>query len=155
MNIFRKFRLPLFIVLIWLVLGFAKSALAGDIILNDLGGQAVRFSSYKGKPVMLFFWTTWCPYCRVELKKLNQQYPLMVQEGIAIFGVNVSEPEYKVQRFFQGYQLNFKILLDKAGLLADKYGLMGVPTFIFLDKAGQETYRANSLPDDYKGLLFK
>jgi peroxiredoxin len=91
----------------------------------------------------------------VELKKLNQQYSSMVQEGIVVFGVNVSESGYKVQRFFQGYQLNFKILLDESGLLANKYDLMGVPTFIFLDKAGQETYRANSLPDDYKGLLFK
>ena len=131
MRNFREFKILLFVVSTWLVLGFGKTALAGDIILNDLGGQSVDISNYKGKPVMLFFWTTWCPYCREELKKLNQQYSLITQEGIVVLGVNVRESDSKVQKFFEGYQLNLKILLDKSGLLADKYDLMGVPTFIF------------------------
>ncbi|MDP2927835.1 MAG: TlpA disulfide reductase family protein [Candidatus Omnitrophota bacterium] len=155
LRIFRKFRILLLMVLIWLVLGFGKGALAGDIILNDLGGQAVNISSYKGKPVILFFWTSWCSYCRQELRTLNQQYSVMAKEGIDILGVNVSESENKVQRFFKGYPLNFKILLDEAGLLADKYDLMGVPTYIFLDKTGEVISQANSLPDNYKSLLFK
>ena len=155
MHIFRKFRTLLFIALIWLVLGFAKDALANDIILNDLGGSAVQLSSYKGKPVILFFWTTWCPYCRQELRMLNQQYSQIAKEGIVLLGVNVSESDYKVQRFFKGYPLNFKMLLDKAGLLADKYGLLGVPTYIFLDKNGQVISQAHSLPVNYKSLLLK
>ena len=152
---FRKFRMLLLMALIWFVLGFGKSALAGDIILNDLGGQAVNLSSYQGKQVILFFWTTWCPYCREELKKLNQQYFLMTKEGIVILGVNVGESDYKVRKFFEGYQLNFKILLDKTGLLADQYGLMGVPTFIFLNKAGEVILQDHSLPSNYKSLLLK
>ena len=155
MYIFKKFRTLLLIALIWLVLGFDKTALAGEIILNDLGGQAVALSSYKGKPVILFFWTTWCPYCRVELRKLNQQYSQMAKEGITILGVDVSESENKVQRFFKGYPLNFKMLLDKFGLLADKYDLMGVPTYVFLDKTGQVISQTHSLPVNYKSLLFK
>jgi len=155
MYIFRKFRIPLLTVLIFLVVGFGKTALASDIVLNDLNGRAVNLSGYKGKPVILFFWTTWCPYCRQELKILNQQYSVMAEEGIVIFGVNVSESENKVQRFFKGYQLNFEILLDKAGLLADKYDLMGVPTYIFLDKTGEVISQAHSLPVNYKSLLFK
>jgi peroxiredoxin len=155
MHIFRKFRTLLLLVLIWLVLGFAKEALAGNIILNDLGGRAVDISSYKGKPVILFFWTTWCPYCRAELKILNQQYSVISREGIVILGVNISESENKVQRFFKGYPLNFKILLDKDGLLADKYDLLGVPTYVFLDKTGQLISQEHSLPGNYKNLLFK
>jgi len=155
MRTFIKFRAPLFMVLIWLVLGFGKGALAGEIILNNLSGRAVNLSSYKGKPVVLFFWTTWCPYCRQELKILNQQYSVMTKEGIVVFGVNVNEPDYKVQKFFKGYQLNFNILLDKSGLLANKYNLLGVPTYVFLDKTGQIISQAHSLPDNYKSLLFK
>jgi len=155
MHIFRKFRALLLMVLIWLVLGFSEGALADDIILNDLGGRAVQLSSYKGKPIILFFWTTWCPYCREELKNLNQQYAQIDQEGIIVFGVNVNEPDYKVQEFFKNYQLNFRILLDKAGLLADKFDLLGVPTYIFLDKTGAVISQAHSLPDNYKSLLLK
>ena len=155
MKNFRNFRRLLCVVLIWLVLGFGKEASAGDIILNDLNVQAVNLSSYKGSPVILFFWTTWCPYCRKELKILNQQYSLIAKEGIVIIGVNVSESENKVQRFFKGYQLNFRVLLDKDGLLADKYDLMGVPTYVFLDKTGEVVSQTNSLPANYKDLLFK
>lgn len=155
LRIFPKFRALLLMALICLVLGFGKEALAGDIILNDLGGQAVDLSSYRGKPVILFFWTSWCPYCREELRTLNQRYSVMTQEGIIIFGVNVNEPDYKVQRFFESYLPNFKILLDKYGLLANKYNLIGVPTYIFLDKTGQVVSRSHSLPENYKSLLLK
>ena len=79
----------------------------------------------------------------------------MAKEGVIIFGVNVSEPEYKVQIFFKGYPLNFKMLLDKDGLLANKYGLMGVPTYIFLDKTGKVILQTHSFPVNYKSLLFK
>jgi cytochrome c-type biogenesis protein len=155
MHIFRKFRVLLLIVLIWLVLDFGKGALADDIILNDLEGQAVDVSSYKGKPVILFFWTSRCPYCRGELIKLNQQYLQMVKEGIVVFGVNVGESEDKVKIFAKDNQLNFKILLDKTGLLANKYGLLGVPTYILLDKVGQVISQYHSWPGDYKSLLLK
>lgn len=155
MRDFRKFKVLLLVVSIFLVLGFGKTALAGEIILNDLGGQAVNLSSYQGKPVILFFWTTWCPYCRQELKILNQRYSVMAKEGIVILGVNVGESENKVQRFFKDYQPNFKMLLDKSGLLADKYDLMGVPTYVFLDKTGQVILQAHSLPENYKSLLLR
>ena len=151
----KRFRLMLFMGLISLILGFGETALAAEITLKDLDGQTVSLSSYNGKPVILFFWTTWCPYCRQELKKLNQQYSQIAKEGIIVLGVNVNEPDYKVQKFFKDYQLNFKILLDKGGLLADKYNLIGVPTYIFLDKTGKVISQAHNLPANYKSLLFK
>ena len=155
MGNFIKPKIWLLLGLIFLVLSLGKSALAQEIILNDLSGKSVNISRYQGKPMILFFWTTWCPYCREELKKMNQQSSLMAKEGVIIFGVNVSEPEYKVQIFFKGYPLNFKMLLDKDGLLANKYGLMGVPTYIFLDKTGKVILQTHSFPVNYKSLLFK
>jgi len=155
MRNFRKFKTILFLTLIFLVFGFSKSVLAGEIKLNDLNGQTVSLASYSGRPVILFFWTTWCPYCRAELKILNQQSSMMLKEGIVVIGVNVSESQRKVQKFFKGYALNFKILLDQDGLLADKYDLMGVPTYVFLDKNQAVISQAHSLPKDYKNLLLK
>lgn len=154
MNLSKRIRTLLLIVLTFLVLGAGKDALADDIILSDLAGKSVSISSYKGKPVILFFWTTWCPYCRKELKALNQRYPAIAKEGIVLLGVNVNEPTYKVQKFFEGYTLNFKMLLDKFGLLADEYSLMGVPTYVFLDKAGREISQTHAFPENYRSLLF-
>ena len=155
MRNFRKFKGLLLVVLIFLVLSSGKTVLAGEIILNNLNGKAVNLSNYKGKPAIMFFWTTWCPYCRKEIKALNQLYPQLKKEGITVFAVNIGESDYKVKRFFKDYLLNFNVLLDKEAKLADKYNVIGVPTYILLDKTGQLVSQENKLPLNYKGLLFK
>lgn len=153
MRFFKKSRIAVLAVLILLVLGFSNEAPAGDIILNDLNGKTVNLSSYSGKPTILFFWTTWCPYCRKEIKTLSQLYPQMKKEGITVFAVNIGEPDYKVQRFFMSYALGFRVLLDRGALAADKYNVIGVPTYIFMDKSGRVISVAHALPLDYKKLL--
>lgn len=155
MQISRKFRVWLFTVLIFLALGFTREALAGDIILNDLSGRAVNVSTLKGHPVILFFWTSWCPYCRTEIKTLNQGYAQIKKEGIVVFGINIGESQDKVRGFFKDYLLNFGVLLDAKAKLAEKYGVLGVPTYVFLDKTGQVISQYHNLPENYKSLLFK
>ena len=154
MRFFKKGKILAPAILIFLVLGFSKEASAGGIILNDLNGKTVNLSDYKGKPMILFFWTTWCPHCRKEIKALNQKYLQMEKEGIIVFAVNIGEPDYTVRRFFMKDALGFKVLLDKDGAAADKYNVIGVPTYIFLDKAGQIISDEHALPDDYERLLF-
>ncbi|MDD3274690.1 MAG: TlpA disulfide reductase family protein [Candidatus Omnitrophica bacterium] len=149
----RNFRMPFLAVLFFIFSVFGSMSFAEGIVLSDLKGEKADLASYKGKPVILFFWTTWCPYCRQELKDLNQRYPQITEDGIVLLGVNVNEPSYKVQNFFESYPLQFRMLLDKNGLLADEYNLMGVPTYVFLDKEGKEISQAHSLPPDYKLLL--
>jgi len=135
--------------------GAASSEMVtSGIVLNDLQGVPVNLSLIN-QPTILFFWTTWCPYCRKEIKALNQIYPQLKKEGIAVFAINIKEAGYKVQRFFQDYQLNFRVLLDKDAKAADSYDLLGVPTYILLNKANEQVAQENRLPADYKNLLFK
>ncbi|MDD2752831.1 MAG: TlpA disulfide reductase family protein, partial [Candidatus Omnitrophica bacterium] len=92
----------IFLVLIVILSsGFANTVLAGDIVLNDLESRRVDLSGLTGRPSILFFWTTWCPYCRTELRALNKMYPQMEKEGITVFAVNVGEENYKVKRFLK------------------------------------------------------
>lgn len=142
-------------ILIFPALCFINTAAASDIILNDLKGSPVNLSSPKNKPTILFFWTTWCPYCRKEIKVLNQNYAQMEKEGITLFAVNIGESSDKVQRFFKDYTLSFGALLDKDGEAADNYDVIGVPTYVFLNKAGRIISHENTLPADYKNLLLK
>jgi len=150
---FKKSGRALLVILVFLVLGFSKEASAAEIILNDLNAKMVNLSRYSGKPAILFFWTTWCPYCRKEIKVLNQAYPQMQKEGVTVFAVNIGEPDYKVERFFISNALSFEALLDKDGKAADKYNVVGVPTYVFLDKSGRAISQEHALPLDYKKLL--
>ncbi|MDD5115901.1 MAG: TlpA disulfide reductase family protein [Candidatus Omnitrophica bacterium] len=139
-------------VTLFLAVGFAGQVFADDIILNDLQSGSVNIP-VAGKPCVLLFWTTWCPYCRSELKALNKLYPGMEKEGVAVFAVNVGEAGQKVERFLKSQALELKVFLDKKGKAADNYEVMGVPTYILLNKSGKVVSVEHSFPEDYKSIL--
>jgi peroxiredoxin len=129
--------------------------LAPDFKLQDLNRNTFTLNSYKDKqPVVLFFWTTWCPYCRAELKVLNDMYPQLVKEGWELFAIDVAEPEYRVENFLKNYALSFKILLDRDASVTESFELFGVPTYVLVDKAGYIVFKDNYFPrQEYKKLI--
>jgi len=146
-------KIPLFLSLVLILLVLAAPASADSVVLNDLNAEKTDISSYKGRPVLLFFWTTWCPYCREEITMLNQMAPQMKKEGIEPFAVNVGESEQKVFSFVGKNMLTLRVLLDRDGKAADNYDVIGVPTYIMLDKKGEVISREHAFPKDYKKLL--
>ena len=128
--------------------------LAADFTLLDLGKSRVSLSDFKDKPVILFFWTTWCPFCLNELKMLNNIYAEMTKDGVELLAINAGEPFYKVDNFAKRYNLAFRVLLDEDGEVSDSYGVMGVPTYIFIDKKGYIVSRRHSFSKKiYKDLI--
>jgi peroxiredoxin len=62
---------------------------APNFRLKDLNQGQVELSSFKGKkPVVLFFWTTWCPYCLRELKHMNSLAEQLNKQGIELLAIN-------------------------------------------------------------------
>jgi len=115
--------------------------------LTDLNYKTVSLSDYKGKKaVMLFFWTTWCPYCREELRTLNQEYPGLAKDSIELLTINVGEPRYKAENYAQSHNLIFEVLLDLDSLVAQDYNLMGVPTYFVINKSGEVVLTGNHFP---------
>lgn len=131
--------------------------LAPDFKLLDLGQNAHTLSDYKNKqPVILFFWTTWCPFCRKELKLLKQMYPELVNNGLEVLAINIGEPAYKVANFVTSYQLNYKVLLDKDTNVTYSFDVLGVPTYVLVGKKGNIVFIGHTFPkDNYKDLIQK
>jgi peroxiredoxin len=128
---------------------------APSCVFYDLGDNPMQLSYYKNKPVILFFWATWCPYCREEMLPLNSRYPELLQDGIKVIGVNIKEPRNTIVKFINSKQIDFEIWQDKDGSCASSFGIVGIPTYILINKSGKITAKANSLPADYKELLLK
>ena len=130
---------------------------AADFKLRDLYNNEYALSSYKNKQsVMLFFFTTWCPFCRKELSKLNGRYLDLVSQGLELFAIDVGESSEKVDKFAKSYSLAFKILLDKDTSVAQAYEILGVPTYILIDKKGHIVSTGNTFPErEYKELIPK
>jgi peroxiredoxin len=124
-----------------------EKRLAPDFSLQDLNKNTVTLSAYRDKnAVILFFWTTWCPYCRSELKQLNQLYPTLLNQGIELFAVDVAEFSYRVENFVERYNLSLRVLLDKDAAVAEAFSVLGVPTYVILNKKGEIVFEGNYFP---------
>jgi len=118
----------------------AQSAYIGgpapNFKLPNLEGKTVSLSDLRGKPVMLNFWTTWCPPCQAEMPHIQQVYEAWSDKGLVVLAINLGESSAKVKEFVQSYGLSFPVLLDTKQGTAQKYNIGGIPTTFFIDKNG-------------------
>ena len=122
----------------------AEEELAVNFRLKDTeGNEAVLGEYLYSRPVILLFWTTWCPFCARELRALNNLSGELSEKGFKIFAIDVGESASKVRRFLSGYSLSLDVLLDQDSRVAVSYGVMGVPTFIVINPYGEIVFAGN------------
>lgn len=109
---------------------------ASDFVLKDVQGKTFRLSAQRGKPVLIFFGTTWCPGCRAEIPIYKKVYETYVPRGLEVIYINIMEPAKKVARFAQINSLPYRTLLDEDGSVANAYNVIGVPMIMLVDKNG-------------------
>lgn len=108
-----------------------------DFSLKDLDGNTVRLSDYKGKIVILNFWTVWCKYCKIEMPDLNELNKELEKDGEAvILAVDVQESADKVKDYISSNNIDLKVLMDHDGSVTQKYGVSGFPTTFIINKDG-------------------
>ncbi|MEN8213780.1 MAG: TlpA disulfide reductase family protein [Pseudomonadota bacterium] len=114
---------------------------APDFELVDMDGARHRLSDYRGKPVIINFWATWCPPCRAEMPSMNRGWH-KVKEEVVMLAVNVGEDEDKIFVFGADYPIDFPILLDQSGDVIKQWPVKGLPTTFVLDRVGNIRYIA-------------
>lgn len=130
--------------------------LATNFTLLDLENRKISLSEFRGRQIILFFWTTWCPYCRKELRQLDALHRELSKDGVEILAINVDEPIDRVQRFIKNISFSYKVLLDRDSTVARDYGILGVPTYIFIDKEGRiVSYDHYFSQEKYKEIISK
>lgn len=131
--------------LIWLAVDRAASTVAAvpqvgkplaDFTLTDLAGKQVRLSDYKGRPVLINAWATWCPPCQAEMPSLHDLYLKHQAEGFAILAVDGGEDPAIVRSFINERGFTFPVLLDPQTALLEKYGIRDYPTSIVIGRDG-------------------
>jgi len=115
---------------------------APDFKLPDMDGEIHSLASYKGKPIIINFWATWCPPCRAELPSMNRGWAKIKDEGIAMIAVNVGESEDTIFTFTADYPIDFTVLLDESGEIIKQWPIKGLPTTFVVDGEGRLVYRA-------------
>jgi len=112
--------------------------LAPDFQLQTLDGQAVSLGDFRGKPVLLNFWATWCGPCRFEMPFLQEIFEKKEwsDTGLVILAIDIGESPSSVKEFMEHFGLSFPALLDINQDVALKYNIRAIPTTFFIDKDG-------------------
>jgi len=102
---------------------------APDFSLHTLDGQPVKLSQFKGKPVLLNFWATWCEACKEEMPSMQRLHDRLAKAGVQVVAVSIDRKNQdRVQDFVSSRGLTFPILLDQKQEVRKKYFIMGLPT---------------------------
>ncbi len=107
------------------------------IRLQDVFGNTVSLSDFRGKIVFLNFWTSWCPTCVVEMPGMEKLHRRFKHQDFAMIAVNLQESKALVKSFLDKYELTFTALLDANGEVAAGFAVRALPTTLVLDKAGR------------------
>jgi thiol-disulfide isomerase/thioredoxin len=145
---------------------------AGDFQLHTLDGDEVRLSDFRGKVVLINFWTTWCTACVSEMPELvalqNEHLDKLVIIGVSLDGVPTEHDHSgganddreitatartrvrdKVARTVKARGINYPILLDEHNEVGGRFNGGELPTSVIVDPQGNVRRRfvgARSLP---------
>ena len=107
---------------------------APDFTLRDLKGNQVSLSNFRGQPVVVNFWATWCAPCRIEIPYLEALYTKYKDQGLVILGMNTETDYMKVKRFAVP-RISYTVLLD-GSTQAQGYDVSGIPCTYYIDRKG-------------------
>ena len=120
------------------------AALADDRLQftgTTLSGAPFNGSSLESKPVVLWFWTPWCPFCNAEAP--NVSAVAAANPGVTFVGVAARSDVAAMQGFVDKYRLGFTTLNDADGSIWARYNIPWQPAYVFYKADGSSTFVNN------------
>ncbi|MBW7884400.1 MAG: TlpA family protein disulfide reductase [Caldilineaceae bacterium] len=114
-----------------------RGDVAPDFVMPLLDGGAVQLSQYRGRPVVLYFWATWCGSCTFDLPIIDAAARDLAGTGVVILTVNVGQSQAEVQKFVDAGAYDLPFGLDGNMEIGRAYRLLGFPSTYFVDAAGR------------------
>ena len=101
----------------------------------NLAGDKVSLSDFKGRPVLLTFWATWCTACQEELPALQRIRDRYQSTGFTVLAIDYKETNTaRMVQFLAGLHVNLDTVIDPDGAIATAYGVdIGLPISVLLD----------------------
>jgi thiol-disulfide isomerase/thioredoxin len=112
-----------------------------DFVLKDMNGVDVKLAAFRGKPIVVNFWATWCGPCRAEIPSLVELQTKYSAEGteVVILGVSVDDPVDKLKPYAAMMKMNYPVLVGNGREdVQDAFGpLWGIPVTVFIGRDGK------------------
>jgi peroxiredoxin len=104
--------------------------------LKSLNGNQFTLAQFRGKPLMLTFWATWCGTCTDEVPVI-EKFSAGKRDQVTVVTVAIDgEKESRIKRFVDRKKITLPVLLDVKEAIARSYGVTMIPTTLFIDRDG-------------------
>lgn len=124
------------------LLGLAEDNPEKKVVPNfellDIYDNSIFLESFRGNVVLVNFWATWCLPCVEELPSINDLKIHFSDQPFAVLAINMAEDKESILNFLERTQLevDFPLLVDPAGITANKYAVQTLPATLIIDKNG-------------------
>jgi cytochrome c biogenesis protein CcmG/thiol:disulfide interchange protein DsbE len=127
---------------------FSLALVANGAVLGG-DGTAVTMSQLRGRAVLLDFWATWCPPCRVEAPIVDQIARRWRDRGVVVVGVDTDAPDQGDPREFAlAHGLTYPIVHDRMGEASRLYEIANLPTLVVVSRTGKVIAVRVGITDD-------
>ena len=101
-----------------------------------VNGGPMALANHRGEPVLVHFWATWCPVCRLE----DDSIASIAEDHRVISIASTSGSPAEVKSYLEENGLQMPVMMDESGDLARHWGVQGVPATFVIDSQGRIDY---------------
>ncbi len=107
-----------------------------EFTLKELAGQDLASSAFKGKPLLVSFWATWCAPCREQMPRIEEAHRAFADKGLVVLAINQGETAETAKKYIEEHKYTFRVLLDSTKTVTDKFSVSGIPALFIIDRDG-------------------
>jgi cytochrome c biogenesis protein CcmG/thiol:disulfide interchange protein DsbE len=114
---------------------------APDFILTTFKGTTIPLEDLRGKPVVINFWASWCPPCRIEAPLIERTWRAYKNRDLIFIGVNIQDREQDALNYIREFAITYPNGPDPTGEISIDYGVSGLPVTFFVSREGEVVRR--------------
>lgn len=122
---------------------------------NSLAGGSIDAKQYRGKVLLVIFWSSWCKPCTEDLPQIQDLYNKYHSQGFDVLGINLDTTPDLAQAYIKQHKIAWNHIHEEGGLEsapARDFGVISLPTMFLVDKSGKVVNRSATVADVKKTL---
>ncbi len=109
--------------------------------LTTFKGATISLEDLRGKPLVINFWASWCPPCRIEAPLLERTWRAYKNRGLIFLGVNIQDRKEDALNYIREFDITYPNGPDPTGEITIDYGVSGLPVTFFISRKGEVVRR--------------
>ncbi|HBL44382.1 MAG TPA: thioredoxin, partial [Planctomycetaceae bacterium] len=122
---------------------------------NSLAGGSIDVKQYRGKALLVIFWSSWCKPCTEDLPQIQELYNKYHSQGFDVLGINLDATPEQAEAYIKQHKIAWSHIHEEGGLEgapARDFGVISLPTMFLVDKTGKVVNRSATVADLKKSL---